>query len=245
MGYWAQCGIGKITLYITILYDVNQAFELQVIGGAKGVNRTGVTLSIDQFVDAKNTTHKFLSCQDASSSCEDIIPPKSLTTYTWRTMAINWSWNNVELINSTLQIKSVSTEATIVVPSDKAYPVMPVAFENTRQLFTVKTDNSYSYVTKFTLSKTSCFIDNTTSTLKLLDSDKANAKVLVDFQCNTNSEQTFNGAGFLEYKRKETAFGKDTVSGELTVTSKKNSATRSAFSWAAALLVAYKIMLKY
>jgi len=246
------CANGDATLYITIADDVNQAFNLQVTDGVDGVNRTGVTLNIDQIVNADNTKNKYLSCKDADKACGAIFKPNSITTYTYRTLTLNWVVNNVKSINSTLVIQTFTTNAVneVAVNSDKPMMIMPKSYENTRQIWklTTNTDtNDNSYVSKFNVLPTNgtedpCFLDDDTATFTLF------GPTFINYKCNMNDETKFTGLAYLEYKRTMAKFDKPTLTGQtMYVATKKthNSATRSAFSWAAALLVVYQIMLKY
>jgi hypothetical protein len=55
-----NCPSGGVTFQITIANDVNRAFQIQLIDGVSGVNRTGVTLTIEQDVHGDGRRHSYL-----------------------------------------------------------------------------------------------------------------------------------------------------------------------------------------
>jgi len=241
------------TSAVTYTFEIDEkdgmyhAFKIQLNGDMSSLKRKDAKLTIDQPSDKAGTAHNYLNCADGNATtCAAIFNTAGITTYTYRKMTIVYTPATPAILVSCL-ITPISTDNMNEpeLNTDKQ-EVKPTAFEYTRQIFKVmaKTnDKDYKYVSKFNVlpnNETTCFLDGSTATLKLSD-----GKNNVNLNCNTTAEQTITDTAILEYHRMGVAYAEPTFMGQMMITSTKNSGTRSAFSWAAVLLVAYQIMLKY
>jgi len=246
----------------TIDGEMNSAFRVQLKSGNGTINRAGVTLIIDQTVYKNGTGNTFLTCTNgAGATCAPIYTTAGVMTYTWRAMTVHLTTpdqtNNTHgPMMTEILVSPFSTDSQMDVDlskDDKSQTVMPVKYENTRQLvkMTAKSkDTANTYVNKFTVKADNCYLGETAgnATFAMYDSTGANGgmgKVTQSYTC-VQKDTDFTGVVWLEYKREGVDFDKPTVTGTTTTTATKiNGATQSSLSLLAVVaVIVYQMMIK-
>jgi len=231
--------------------DVYRAFNVKLMTTNTSIERKGVMVKIDQYMDEGGDSKNFLNCKgDNETSCEMLVAAEGVTTYTYRTMVITIVTPASEMKNITLAVTAMSTNLTTTTVDlntvkDK-YQIMPSSFEYTTQGFMItahKDTSSNKFTSMFTLVAGECYLNDDTNMLKMHNNGNT-GKVLMDYNKCPTKVAEFTENVYLEYMRIGVPMKNGTWMGETSTTSVK-SATRSGLSLVAVLaVIVYQMMVK-